>query len=1401
MSYYTIHGITNTVSGGTSAINEKASNDAVSTDADTSISTEKVAQIENTISSLRAQINRTTNTVNQYEKLPAQLNVLTSVVSSIRANAFKLAATRDYSAEHTNVYNTQYINNYLDTNIPKVWDDTNRLLESSDKDVYSATYIQNIPNISAIPTVYENTSKTIKSLRDPLVYSVSVVDEIAAKTPKYHYVRYSDNDNSTAVYNTSYINSLPIPDSLLSRCNLNPRTNDVYTATYINNEIEARIPRLVRGPGDVIDPDKNGYTAGYINSLHIPSDILYTHDTHESTSYNYDSTLNDVYNTYYIDRLRNVHTFTDNQSTAYTENALMVKLYDDSMHKQELSGKRRIQMYGHTAQTYMFRPTSNALSIEYFAGDFLPDAEGTPLMQITNTGAITFKNLVVGDYLESNNPDEDIVMVTRDVSTSTTVKDYFGLSDIHNPYALIQRHVHRDNNLTFNYDIDLIENGITTHALKLDPYFVKTLLPTIVNNTLAVNNAATFNNTLNVTGTTTLNDKLTINANEEINGKLVINSSDATALEVLTNTNAHILLGKSEGENNCATIRYRDDMTDYLGFGFYGNDDIMKLYTDHNIAVTNGNLNMLQTNAAADQSITFTNDNDMARLRFYNGALEIATGDNADEPICIQQYTGGFMTLVREATLLDENGNTQFPQTVTSKHIEVIDTTNPSNVVIGNAKITHNTVNSNDVVSIGTTSNDDIVQITNDVIPLITFNDTSRLQIISNASSHVAEFIRTTATNVNADTSLAIGTALAQNKSFVLRYLNNDSGNTQYTGLGYYDNDDIIRLYTSRDVEFNDGNINLVQTDLNKDQQIHFIHGSDDARIRFCDEGVLELAVADDGDEQIIARKYHLETVVSEVKILDENGNSSFSGNVTAPQFVATDTMKVLTPSANTTSVTIGNEETTNNSAVITYHNDTSPHSVTIGFTDNEDIFTVKADGTAHAPNLAYKDVNTIHYYFTGLRAQSYGRIDVYKACKLGYVRTPNQNYSIFAGTIDVTINCTSNISESFKATLTYGSERTANQVLKIDGASLSTNSLGQGAVALVQSTTNTNVYAIYVLSTGYYTVDSIGYQVRCYMPKDFKLYADEECTIAKNQEQYAYIIGQLPITTPFTYIYWNNDIHALKNHSHDDTYTRIDSLVTPNSQPTATLTRTKYVEEDTNVTLTQDLLNPLVYHIAPSSGYTLYVNDTVMSSQQIDLNGMIITHANSSLTFSASTVLNVSFTVMLQRNKYWFTFNSALHQDTTYTLNTTSTEGEAIQCAITHVSTIENDLQVNGTLTTTSDIFCEGTVTQTSDRTLKQDIKPLADTRILDKVQTYSFTFINDNNHNKHYGVIAQELQELLPELVHENPRTHKLTVDYIEFIPHLINKVQQLDAKNKRQNIVIISLFVLFVAFMLYI
>lgn len=71
--------------------------------------------------------------------------------------------------------------------------------------------------------------------------------------------------------------------------------------------------------------------------------------------------------------------------------------------------------------------------------------------------------------------------------------------------------------------------------------------------------------------------------------------------------------------------------------------------------------------------------NDAARIRVGGasnaGWMEIATGDDASEPIYVRQYQCGgsgtgddafFKTLVRTATLLDGSGNTVFPGTVTA---------------------------------------------------------------------------------------------------------------------------------------------------------------------------------------------------------------------------------------------------------------------------------------------------------------------------------------------------------------------------------------------------------------------------------------------------------------------------------------------------------------------------------------------------------------------------------------------------------------------------------------------------------------------------------------------------------------------------------------------------------------
>jgi len=86
-----------------------------------------------------------------------------------------------------------------------------------------------------------------------------------------------------------------------------------------------------------------------------------------------------------------------------------------------------------------------------------------------------------------------------------------------------------------------------------------------------------------------------------------------------------------------------------------------------------------------------------------------------------------------------------------------------------------------------------------------------------------------------------------------------------------------------------------------------------------------------------------------------------------------------------------------------------------------------------------------------------------------------------------------------------------------------------------------------------------------------------------------------------------------------------------------------------------------------------------------------------------------------------------------------------------------------------------------TSDERFKQNIKNVENGySLIKKLRPVSYTFkVNDFPERnlpkeKSYGLIAQELKQLLPELVHENTDGY-LSVNYISLIPFLISAIQE--------------------------
>jgi hypothetical protein len=89
-------------------------------------------------------------------------------------------------------------------------------------------------------------------------------------------------------------------------------------------------------------------------------------------------------------------------------------------------------------------------------------------------------------------------------------------------------------------------------------------------------------------------------------------------------------------------------------------------------------------------------------------------------------------------------------------------------------------------------------------------------------------------------------------------------------------------------------------------------------------------------------------------------------------------------------------------------------------------------------------------------------------------------------------------------------------------------------------------------------------------------------------------------------------------------------------------------------------------------------------------------------------------------------------------------------------------------------DLTVMGTIHNPSDEKLKEDISDIYEYELdaLLDIKPKSFTFKNDSNNINHYGIIAQDLEKILPCLVTED-KENKF-INYIELIPLLIGKIQ---------------------------
>lgn len=91
-------------------------------------------------------------------------------------------------------------------------------------------------------------------------------------------------------------------------------------------------------------------------------------------------------------------------------------------------------------------------------------------------------------------------------------------------------------------------------------------------------------------------------------------------------------------------------------------------------------------------------------------------------------------------------------------------------------------------------------------------------------------------------------------------------------------------------------------------------------------------------------------------------------------------------------------------------------------------------------------------------------------------------------------------------------------------------------------------------------------------------------------------------------------------------------------------------------------------------------------------------------------------------------------------------------------------------------DLLVKGSINNPSDINLKNNVEQIKqDADKFQKLNPVSFTFKDDDQNKKHYGFIAQELENVYPELVSDSEMGFK-TVNYIEMIPILLSQIQSM-------------------------
>ena len=95
------------------------------------------------------------------------------------------------------------------------------------------------------------------------------------------------------------------------------------------------------------------------------------------------------------------------------------------------------------------------------------------------------------------------------------------------------------------------------------------------------------------------------------------------------------------------------------------------------------------------------------------------------------------------------------------------------------------------------------------------------------------------------------------------------------------------------------------------------------------------------------------------------------------------------------------------------------------------------------------------------------------------------------------------------------------------------------------------------------------------------------------------------------------------------------------------------------------------------------------------------------------------------------------------------------------------------------NDIIVKGTIQNPSDLNLKTNIKDITkeQSNLINSLHPVTYEYIGDEKKRGHYGLIAQDVEKYYPHLVREDLFYNYKSVNYVELVPLLIAKIQNME------------------------